>query len=126
MIAQDDVLQPYIAESGITKMVMDLLIENPDHSVLHNGGRLLVVELFECRITRAKAVEDCLPGLIAARTVENRALKASMFAIVRMLVASRKGVGDFKDVPGFIGLVTAVRQHADLMKDGYGGPIQRR
>jgi hypothetical protein len=121
MLAQDRVLQPFIAESGLCKIVMNLLILNPDHSILQNGGRLLVVEMFDSPHTRARAIEDCLPTLIAARSMDNRALRASMYAIVRMLLKSRNGVMDVRNVPGFIDLVKAVRQQTDLMNAAYGG-----
>jgi hypothetical protein len=121
MLAQDKVLGPFMVECCVTRIAMNLLVLNPDHTILHNGGRLLVAEFFECPITRARAIEDCLPTLIAARATDNRSLRASMFAIVRMLLKSKTGVGDMMRVPGFVELLKAVRQEGEMMNALYGG-----
>jgi hypothetical protein len=121
MLTMDDVLRPFMADTDVCALVISLLIENPDHSILQLGGRLLIVALFKCPLTRPRAIADCLPPLIAARTTANIPLRASLFTIVRALIKLRAGVMDMKGVPGFIDLLKIVRQNADLMNSIYGG-----
>jgi hypothetical protein len=121
MLLTDELLRPFMVDCNVCKIVMDLMMNNPDHSILHYGGRLLIVALFEYPVTRPRAIEDCLRPIIAARTTDNRALRASLFTIVRMIIKLRTGMGDLKAVSGFAELLKAVRQNSDLMNTMYGG-----
>jgi hypothetical protein len=121
MLVTDEVLRPFMVDCNICKIVIDLLVDNPDHSILHYGGRLFIVALFDCPVTRPRAIEDCLPPIIAARTAENRALRASLFAIFRTLLKLRAGTVDLKGISGFNELNKSVRQHSDLLNAIYGG-----
>jgi hypothetical protein len=71
--------------------------------------------LFECAVRRTDAIEDYLPALIAGMATENRTLRSSMFAIVRMLLKSKMGMVALQNVSSFVELVMAVGQDADLM-----------
>jgi hypothetical protein len=128
MLTMDDVLRPFMADMNVGSIVINLLIENPDHSILQFAGRLLIVALFECPLTRPRAIVDCLPPIIAARATRNIPLRASLFTIVRAILKLRAGTMDLKGVPGFIDLVKIVRHNTDLMNSIYGGipPLSER
>jgi hypothetical protein len=121
MLATDDVIRPFMVDCDLCRIVIALLMLNPDHSVLHSVGRGLIVALFDCPLTRPKAIEYCLMPMIAVRETENLGLRASLYAIVRAVAKLRVGITDLRNTAGFVDLLKAVRQNADLMNSIYGG-----
>jgi hypothetical protein len=99
---------------------MALIAERPDHSILQQVLRRLVVALVDNRVTRAKAVTDFGPLIVAAAKTENRNLAASLGELVRDLMKVR-GFKDMKAIPEFDDLVRKTKETMKIMETHYGG-----
>jgi hypothetical protein len=121
MLGMDELLLPEMLAADVPRIVMALIVACPDHSILQQVLRPIVVALVDNKATRAKAVADCGPLIVAAAKTENRNLAASVGELVRELMK----VGGFKEmkaVRGFEELVRKTKETTKIMETHYGGP----
>jgi hypothetical protein len=121
MIDLDQLLLPEALAADLPRVVMGLIVERPDHSILQQVLRPLIVALIENKATRAKAVTDCGPLIVVAAKTENRNLAASVGELVRELMKGG-GFKELKAIPQFGDLVKKTKERAKLMEARYGGP----
>jgi hypothetical protein len=128
MIKVDDLLRPFMS-SEVIKVVLNLLLRNPNHSVLQTVAREFLSALLLHAKTRANAAREIVPELLAVATAtENRNLVASLGEIMQTTANIGKTdlkVGAFlKEVPGFVQFVAGpLLQRNLVMNRSYGGPL---
>jgi hypothetical protein len=121
MLEMDDVLRPFIVETDIPKTVINLMVRNPDHSIMHKACRRFIVALIDNKVTRNRAVADCIPPIIKAVTSNNRNLVASAFELMKRLILLNVGMKEMKAIPGFNDLVKETRRYITAITEHYGG-----
>jgi hypothetical protein len=124
MLEMDQLLRPFIIEVNVPKTVVTLMVQNPDHSILHHACRSSLVAVIGNRQARNRAIADCIPIVIQAATSDNRNLVASMFELVRELNRLNIAKREMKAVPGFAELLTETKKNTTLMNGPYGGPVR--
>jgi hypothetical protein len=124
MLELDEIVCPFMIEKGLPTVVMDLIVGNPDHSILHQACRLLIVALAENKETRSVTIAECARRIAEAASGTNRNLTASMFELVRDLMKS-VAFKDLKAVPEFCDVIKKTKENTDLMNAGYGGSVRK-
>jgi hypothetical protein len=122
MLGLDNLLLPEVLAADIPRVVMALIVECPDHSILQQVLRPLVVALVDNKATRAKAVATCGPLIVTAAKTENRNLAASVGELVRELMKV-SGFKEMKAIPWFEDLVRKTKETTKIMEAHYGGPM---
>jgi hypothetical protein len=123
MLELDELLRPFVLQTDVPKVVMNLIVGNPDHSILQQECRQLILALLENRATRTQTIADCGPIMLEAAKSGNRNLTASIYEMVRTLAKSA-AFKEVKTVPGFGELLKKTKEITDLMILNYGGPIR--
>jgi hypothetical protein len=124
MLQMDELLRPFIIEVDVPKTVVTLMVQNPDHSILHDACRRFIVAVLENRETQNRAIAQCIPVIIRAAASDNRNLVASMFELVRSLIRLNLTNGKIRAVLGFPGLLAETKKNTTLMNGPYGGPVR--
>lgn len=66
-MAQNDlVMRPFMSIAGVTKLIIKLMIEHPDHSFLHMAAKDFLQALFMHPKSRKNAMQDSLPAILEA------------------------------------------------------------
>lgn len=66
IVQNDQVLRPFMSIAGITKLIVKLMIEHPDHSFLHSAARNYLQISFQHPKTRTSALNDAIPAILEA------------------------------------------------------------
>jgi hypothetical protein len=127
----DDLLRPFMS-SEVIRVVLNLLLTNPNHSVLQAAAREFLGALLLHTKTRANAVREIVPQLLTVATAtDNKNLAASLGEIMQTAANIGKTdvkIGAFlKDVPGFGEFVGGrLMQRNLVLNRSYGGPLPGR
>jgi hypothetical protein len=125
MIKVDNVLRPFMSSDAI-KVVLRLLLANPNHSILQAASREFLSALLLHAKTRLTAVRAIVPDLLAALTVaQNRNLIASLFEIVQTTAnigkTDQKVSAILKEFQGFTSVVGPLTERNCVMNRSFGG-----
>jgi hypothetical protein len=115
MLAMDSLIKPFVLDAGVPGMVMDLMTRNPDHSILHERVRSLMVALFQDKSTRAMTIATCVGMIVAAGNSENQNLRASAHELVRAVLKLGIGMREMQAATGFAELLKTVQQRTSLI-----------
>jgi hypothetical protein len=125
----DDVLRPFMSTAEIIKLVLGLVFENPNHSILQASAREFLSALLLHAKTRMTAIREIVPQVLRILAgADNRNLASSLFEILQTATNIGKTdprasaiMREFDGFPQFVGGMLAQRNIA--LNRSYGGPL---
>ena len=129
MLEMDDVIRPFISETDVPLKVVELMLRNPDHTILHGECRRFLLNLFANPVTREKTMTTCLDPILDAVTSQNICLSVSMIDLLTSLwkfaASSSKLRAELKRHPKWNPVWNGpISKRNAILTASYGGSVQ--
>lgn len=130
MLRADDVMRPFFVPAEVPATCLSIMLNNPDHTILHCACRKLMVLMFAHTATRDTVVEICLPALIEATEHDNVNMTASAVETVKQIVKATASDSLFlrhlMNAPGWERLLRGkIAEQDAMLRSPYGESNER-
>ena len=128
MLRFDEAVRPFLVAENVPVKIVNLMLNNPGHSILHSQCRRFLVDALVNPVTRENAIECCLRVIIDCCYQENRCLAVSMMEISRRVwklsLKDTQLKDELQQVPEWSELVHGkIAERRILLRSPYGGPL---
>ena len=128
MLRYDEAIRSFLVAQNVPVKIVNLMLNNPSHSILHSRCRHFLVDALVNPVTRENVIECCLRVIIDCCYQENRCLAVSMMEISRRVWKLSLKDPQLKDelqqIPEWSELVHGkIAERRTLLRSPYGGPL---
>ena len=128
MVRSDKILTPFIQKMEVCKLITELVMNNPNHSILNECCVQFLIDAISNPVTMKDALNAAAPFIINALNSQNRNLEATAFNFLTKLSAAEKSDNDIfqamNEIPGFVPTVKEpFTTYNYLLETDYGGPL---
>lgn len=127
MMKLDKVLIPFMAQMSVASVVLSVLVDNPEHTILHMSALEFFEQVLRIDELRAPVMDEIVGVLIETFTETNPALRFTFYKLLKLLTkisrSDHKLAAQLRKYDGLGAVYMEMQKYRGSLKRSYGGGV---